>query len=138
MTAIWTASIGAVILAVISGAFGIVNSTRANRPAESNAQLAWVKQAHDDAAEARTDARTARTEVNSVRLENESIRRDHDGMRRDMAAMRDWMEAVVRARNAYVASADQDKLDTGAIRLIGAINGGPHLPSENAPARGTE
>lgn len=124
---LWTA-IGAIILATMSGVFGLVNSTRANRPAESNAQLAWVKQAQDEAMSARTEAKEAKAESSAARAESEQTRQQLVRIRREFNAMEDWVARVVRARDQYVAEHSAGALDdSGVIRILGAINGGPDL-----------
>lgn len=123
-------AIGAVIVAVATGIFGLVNSTKANRPAESNAQLAWVKQAQDEASAARTEAREAKAESSAAHAESEQTRQQQVKIRREMDAMQDWIDRVVRARDAYVAEHPMDGIeDSGVIRLMRAINGGPHVES---------
>lgn len=119
-------SIGALIIAVIGGFFGLANSTRANRPAESNAQLAWVKQAQDEAMAARTEAKEAKAESSAARAESEQTRQQLARIRREFNAMEDWVARVVRARDMYVAEHTGVE-DSGIIRILGAINGGPDL-----------
>lgn len=131
MDAALSTAVGAVIVAVVGAVVGLRNGTKANQPAESNAQLAWVKQAQEEAKEARTEAKEARTEVDAVRRENSQIIREHQQMRGEFAAMRDWVDGVVRARNAYMETHPIEELDdTGQIRLLRAINGGPRMPSD--------
>jgi uncharacterized protein (DUF3084 family) len=121
-------AIGAVIIALVTGAFGLLNSTKANRPAEMNAQLAWVKQAQDEATEARQEARDAKAESTAARQESEATRQQQVTLRRELEAMQDWIDRVVRARDAYLADHAIETLeDSGMIRLMRAINGGPHL-----------
>lgn len=121
-------AIGAVVIAALSGIFGLMNSTKANRPAESNAQLAWVKQAQDEATSAREEAREAKAESAAARAESEQTRQQQVKIRREMDAMQDWIDRVVRARDVYVAEHPTDAIeDSGVIRLMRAINGGPHL-----------
>lgn len=128
MTAIWTA-LGALLVALITGGFGIVASTRANKPAESNAQLAWVKQAQDEATDARTEAREAKAESAAARKESAETREQGDRLRREFSAMQDWVDRVVRARDAYLADSPAPD-DSGIIRLLRAINGGPHFGAD--------
>jgi hypothetical protein len=122
------AAIGTVIVASVGGVFGVINATRANRPAESSAQLAWVKAAQDDASSARAEAREAKAESAAARTEAEQTRQQAVRLRREFEAMQDWVDRVVRARDAYLNDhGGLDGLaDTGAIRLMRAINGGPH------------
>jgi hypothetical protein len=124
------ATIGAVIVSLIGAVVGLRNGTKANKPAESNAQLAWVKQAQDEATDARSEAREAKAESAAARTESEQTRQQLVKMRREFDAMQDWVDRVVRARDAYVADhgGDVDALDdTAAIRLLRAVNGGPHF-----------
>lgn len=121
-------ALGAFLVAVLTGVFGLVNATRANRPAESNAQLAWVKQAQDEAVEARKEAREAKTEASAARADSEVTRQQQVKIRRELDAMQDWVDRVVRARDAYLAEHTEPEIDdTGMLRLLRAINGGPHL-----------
>lgn len=121
-------AIGAAVVALIGLVGGLANSTKANRPAESNAQLAWVKQAQDEATSAREEAREAKAESAAARAESEQTRQQQVKIRREMDAMQDWIDRVVRARDVYVAEHPTDAIeDSGVIRLMRAINGGPHL-----------
>lgn len=121
-------AIGAAVVALIGLVGGLANSTKANRPAESNAQLAWVKQAQDEATSAREEAREAKAESAAARAESEQTRQQQVKIRREMDAMQDWIDRVVRARDVYVAEHPADAIeDSGVIRLMRAINGGPHL-----------
>jgi ElaB/YqjD/DUF883 family membrane-anchored ribosome-binding protein len=120
-------AVGAIVLASLSGMFSLMSSTKANRPAESNAQLAWVKQAQDEATAARDEAREAKTESAAARAESEQTRQQLVRIRREFDAMQDWVDRVVRARDAYVTEHPLDGIeDSGVIRLMRAINGGPH------------
>lgn len=130
MEAALTTAIGAAVVAALGAAVGLVNGTKANRPAESNAQLAWVKQAQDEATDARTEAREAKTESAAARAESAATRQQADQLRREFNAMQDWVERVIRARDAYLADHNNDISliqDSGAIRLLRAINGGPQF-----------
>lgn len=128
-------TVGAVVVGLLGAAVGLRNGTKANAPAESNAQLAWVKQAQDEATDARTEAREAKAESAAARLESEQTRQQAVKIRREFDAMQDWVDRVVRARDAYLADhgGDIDALDdTAAIRLLRAVNGGPHFGSPQA------
>jgi uncharacterized protein (DUF3084 family) len=130
VTGQWIATIGALLGALFAGAVALRNGTKANAPAESNAQLAWVKQAQDEATDARTEAREAKAESAAARLESEQTRQQQVRLRREFDAMQDWVERVIRARDAYVLDhgGNLDSLeDSAALRLVRAINGGPHL-----------
>lgn len=128
MTAQWVATLGAIVIALVGAGVGLRNGTKANAPAESNAQLAWVKQAQDEALDARTEARQAKTESAAVRLESEQTRQQVTRLRRDLNAMQDWVDGVVRARDRYMAEHPIDSIDdTGVLRLMRAINGGPSI-----------
>lgn len=128
MNGTFLTALGALLVAIVGGVFGLVSSSRANRPAESNAQLAWVKQAQDEANEARREAREAKAESTAARVESESTRQQQVRLRRELDAMQDWVDRVVRARDAYVADhQDLSIEDSGVVRLLRAINGGPHL-----------
>lgn len=135
MTGQWLATAGALLVSVVGAIVGLRNGTKANRPAESNAQLAWVKQAQDEATDARTEAREAKTESAAARVESEETRQQLVRIRREFDAMQDWVERVVRARDAYITDhgGDVEAIgDTGAIRLLRAINGGPHFGGPQA------
>ena len=115
---------------VTVGFITLRTSTKANRPAESNAQLAWVKQAQDEAGEARVEAKEAKAESAAARKESLETQRQSELLRREFAAMQDWVDRVVRARDAYIADHGGDVgriQDSGAIRLLNAINGGPRI-----------
>lgn len=128
MNAPLATAIGAVIIAIVTGAFGLLNSTKANRPAEMNAQLAWVKQAQDEANEARQEARDAKAESTAARQESEATRQQQVALRRELEAMQEWIDRVVRARDTYLADHALDSIeDSGVLRIMKAINGGPHL-----------
>jgi uncharacterized protein HemX len=119
------AAIGAVVVAIVSGGFAVVSSTKANRPAESNAQLAWVRQAQEEANEARREAKEAKVESSAARSESEQTRQQLATLRRELNAMQDWVDRVLRARDSYLN--DHPNLDdSGVMRLTQAINGGPH------------
>lgn len=125
----------AIIIATLgalgSGTFTLLTSTRANKPAESNAQLAWVKQAQDEASAARTEAKEAKVESSAARSESEATRQQQVKIRRELDAMQDWVDRVVRARDAFVAEHPIESVDdSGVIRMLRAINGGPHLSGE--------
>lgn len=123
-------SVGAIAVALIGMVVGLRNGTKANRPAESNAQLAWVKQAQDEALAARAEAKEAKVESTAARVESEQTRQHQVKLRREMDAMQDWMDRVIRARDAYVAEHPLDGIeDSGVIRMVRAINGGPHVES---------
>jgi uncharacterized protein (DUF3084 family) len=129
VTGQWIATIGALLCALVAAGVGLRNGTKANAPAESNAQLAWVKQAQDEATDARTEAREAKTESAAARAESEQTRQQLVSMRREFDAMQDWVDRVVRARDMYIADhgGSLDAMeDSGVIRLMRAINGGPH------------
>lgn len=122
--------ISTVLVAVASGIFGLVNATKANRPAEMNAQLAWVKQAQDEAAGARAEVREVKAETAAVRIEAEATRQQQVKLRREFDAMQEWVDRVVRARDRYVAEHPLDTLeDSGMIYLLRVINGGPAIES---------
>jgi ElaB/YqjD/DUF883 family membrane-anchored ribosome-binding protein len=129
------AAVGALAVALTTGVVGVINSTKANQPAKMNAQLAWVKSAQDDAAAARAEAREAKVESAAARAESEQTRQQQEltrqkqvKLQREMDAMQDWVDRVVRARDAYVAEHPLDQIeDSGVIRLMRAINGGPRL-----------
>lgn len=126
MNASLLTAVGAILIAVVTGAFGLLNSTKANRPAESNAQLAWVKQAQDEATDARKEAREAKAESAAARSESEATRQQQVQLRRELEAMQDWVDRVIRARDAYVAEHDLASIeDSGVVRMMRAINGGP-------------
>jgi uncharacterized protein (DUF3084 family) len=124
---VWAAAIAAIVS--LAGALvGLRNGTKANRPAESNAQLAWVKQAQDEANEARTEAKEAKAESSAARVESEQTRQQLVRIRRELDAMQDWMDRVVRAAAVYRADHpewDGPGTDSGVIRMLRAINGGP-------------
>jgi hypothetical protein len=122
-------AISAIVIAIIGGLFGFINSTKANRPAESIAQLAWVKQAQDEAMAARTEAKEAKSESSAARTEAEATRQQLVRIRREFNAMEDWVARVVRARDLYVAEHTAID-DSGVIRILGAINGGPHFDTQ--------
>lgn len=125
------AAIGALAVALITGVVGVVNSTRANQPAKMNAQLAWVKSAQDDAAAARAESREAKVESAAARTESEQTRQQSVKLRREFDAMQDWVDRVVRARDAYVAEHPLDGIeDSGVIRLLRVVNGGPHAADQ--------
>jgi hypothetical protein len=124
---LWT-TIGAVVVAALSTVVGLRNGTKANAPAESNAQLAWVKQAQDEATGARQEAREAKAESAAARAESEQTRQQQVKLRREFDAMQEWVDRVVRARDVYLAEHPETTLeDSGVIRLMRAINGGPHI-----------
>jgi multidrug efflux pump subunit AcrB len=122
------ATIGAAFIALLGAFVGLRNGTRANRPAESNAQLAWVKQAQEEANEARAEAKEAKVESAAARNESDQTRRQQIELRRQMDAMQEWMDRVVRAAAAYRLDNPQwdAEADSGVIRILRAINGGPH------------
>jgi uncharacterized protein (DUF3084 family) len=123
-------AIGAAAVAVIGGVVGIINSNRANRPAEMNAQLAWVKSAQDDAASARTEAKAAKDEAAAARQEADATYRQSVALRRDFEAIQDWVDRVVRVCEAYrndMAAEGHEIEDSGVLRIIRVVNGGPHL-----------
>lgn len=132
MTGQVMAVIGSVVGVVIAAVFGYVNSTRANRPAESNAQLAWVKQAQEEAGEARKEAKEAKAESAAARFESEQTRQQLVKIRREMDAMQDWMDRVMRAGAAYRAERPSGVEDSGVIRILKAINGGPRFERDGA------
>lgn len=122
------AALGAFLVAVTSGVFALINSTKANRPAEMNAQLAWVKQAQDEATGARQEAREAKAESSAARTESEQTRQQQVQLRRDFDAMQDWVDRVVRARDAYLTDHPEAEIeDSGVLRLMRVINGGPQI-----------
>lgn len=124
-------ALAALAVAVTGGTFGLVNSTRANRPAESNAQLAWVKQAQDEAMAARTEAKEAKSESSAVRAESEATRQQLVRIRREFDAMEDWVARVVRARDLYIAEHPAESAEnSGVIRILRAINGGPRFDTQ--------
>lgn len=129
MDAALVTALGALGVALVGGSVGIINSTRANQPAKLNAQLAWVKQAQTEASEAKTEAKEAKAESAAARRESEETRVQADRLRREFVAMQDWVDRVIRARDAYIADHGgiETLEDTGAIRLLRAINGGPQL-----------
>lgn len=129
MTPTLFASIGALFVSIVGGVFGMVNSTKANRPAESNAQLAWVKQAQDEAMEARTEAKEAKSQASAAWAESEATRVQAVKLRREFDAMQDWVERVIRARDLFLADHQGEASieDSGVLRLLRAINGGPRL-----------
>jgi hypothetical protein len=52
-------------------------------------------------------------------------------IRREFNAMEDWVDRVVRARDLYVAEHPGTSVDdSGVIRILGAINGGPHFDTQ--------
>jgi hypothetical protein len=121
-------AIGAVVVAIVGMFTGLRSSTKANRPAESNAQLAWVKQAQDEATDARAEARAAKTESAAARVESEATRQQLVKIRREFDAMEEWVARVVRARDLYLSdhAENPDEIeDSGVFRLLKAINGGP-------------
>jgi hypothetical protein len=123
-------AIGAAVVATIGGIVGVTNSSRANRPAESSAQLAWVKQAQDEANEARAEAKEAKAEAAAARAEADATYRQSVQLRRDFAALQDWVDRVVRAARAYRADLESDGQqieDSGVLRILNAINGGPEI-----------
>lgn len=139
MTAPLLTAIGAVIVALASGLFGLINSTKANRPAESNAQLAWVKQAQDEATDARKEAREAKAESAAVRAEAEATRQQLVRIRVEFDAMEEWVARVVRARDRYVAEHPEASVeDSGVFSLLRAINGGPALQGRGGAGRVAE
>ena len=124
---VWAAIIAATA-AVASGFFGLINSTKANRPAESNAQLAWVKQAQDEATAARTEATAARADAAAARAESDATRRQAVKLRMEFDAMEEWVARVVRARDRFVAEHPIESVeDTGVLTILRAINGGPEI-----------
>lgn len=123
-------AIGAAAVAVIGGTVGVLNSNRANKPAEMNAQLAWVKSAQDEASAARVEAKEAKAEAAAARVELDNTYRQSVQLRREFEAIQDWVDRVVRAANAYRQDAiDKGKgvEDSGVLRILNVINGGPHL-----------
>lgn len=124
-------ALGALAASFVAALFGYINSTKANRPAESNAQLAWVKQAQDEATAARTEAKEAKVESSAARAESEATRQQQVILRREMAAMQDWVDRVIRARDSFIADHPIESIDdSGVIRMLRAVNGGPHLAGE--------
>lgn len=130
MNASTVTAVAALLVAIIGGGFGVLNSTRANRPAESNAQLAWVKAAQDEAREAREEAKEAKLGAAAAARESDETRVQAVKLRREFDAMQDWVDRVVRARDAYMADlteAGRSIEDSGVLRILRAINGGPRI-----------
>jgi hypothetical protein len=125
---VW-ATIGAIIAALVGGGVGLRNGTKANRPAESNAQLAWVKQAQDEAHEAKADAKQAKVDVAAAetRMRAQDARLDESERRlRQLDAtatdLMQWIERVMRAKDLIDA---QSTNDPAVASLLRVINGGP-------------
>jgi hypothetical protein len=124
----WTA-IGAVIVSLIGMVVGLRNGTKANKPAESNAQLAWVKQAQDEAHEAKADAKQAKVDVAAAetRMRDQDRRMDESERRlRQLDAtatdLMQWIERVMRAKDLVDAQSTNDPAIASLLRVI---NGGP-------------
>jgi hypothetical protein len=125
-------AIASLLVATIAGVFGYLNSTRANRPAEMNAQLAWVRSAQDDATAAREESKAAKTEATAARQEADATWRRTVQLRRDIDGIQDWVDRVMRAADAYRADAEAGGRvveDPGVIRLLNVLNGGPNRPA---------
>ena len=89
-----------------------------------------MKSAQDDAKEARDEARLARTDASAAHKEADDVRVQAAALRRDFDAIQDWVDRVVRAADAYRADMQADGRaieDSGVLRMMRAINGGPHL-----------
>lgn len=127
------AVVGSVVVSLVAAFFGFINSTRANLSADSNAQLAWVKQAQEEAGEARREAKEAKAESAAARTESEQTRQQQVRLRREMDAMQDWMDRVLRAAAVYRAEHPAGaEEDSGVIRILRAINGGPKFERDGA------
>lgn len=128
-----TAAVGAIIVALltsaISGYVTLRNATKATGPANSQAQLAWVKQAQDEATQAKADAREAKLDAATAerRMREQDRRLDEterrvlhlDGVTHDLIS---WIERVIRAKDQIDPNLPNDP---ATLRLIAVINGGP-------------
>lgn len=121
-------TVGSVLVAVAAGLFAYLNSRSANKNRQTELQQAFTQQVLADVERIRADAESARKNADKAREDNESLTLSHRQLRREMDAMQDWVDRVVRARDAYVAEHPLDQIeDSGVIRLMRAINGGPHI-----------
>ena len=132
------AAIGSVLAAIMGAVVGLRNGTKANASGQSNAQLAWVKQAQEEAATARQEAREAKAESAAARVESERAWQQSVLLRRQFDAMQDWVDRVLRARDTYLAEHGDDPArmgDTPVQRVLRAVDGGPSLrsPTEDHP-----
>ena len=126
--AMWTAG-GAVVAASVSALFAWGSSRAATGPANSQANLEWVKQAHTEATEAKTEARQAKKDAEATEaiLRKTQTRMDAQDRRlRQVDAvaheLMDWIRRVLIKAQAVDPSMPHD----AAVRdLLRVINGGP-------------
>lgn len=121
-------TIGSIVVAVTAGLFAFLNSRSANKNRQVELQQAFTTQVMADVERIREDASAAREGAKQAQADNDALTISHRKLRSEMGAMQDWVERVVRARDAYVAEHPLDGIeDSGVIRLMRAINGGPRL-----------
>ena len=123
-------SIVSVIGSLVLGYFTFSNSRQTNRNRASEIQQSFTSQILADVATAKKDAADARADAAAARRDADATETQHRKLRREMAAMQEWVEGVIRARDRYISefeASGKELTDTGAIRLLRAINGGPHI-----------
>lgn len=120
---------GSVLVALVAGFFGFRGSTGANKVRQTELQQAFTQQVMQEVDRVRQQAAAAQQDAAKAKADNEALEIRHRHLRRDMDAMQDWVDRVVRARDTYMRDLEargSSVEDSGVIRLLRAINGGPH------------
>lgn len=137
--ALWTA-IGAVFAALVSGFFAWRNSRTATGPANSQANLGWVKQAHEEAAAAKAEARQAKSDAHDAEIKMQEIQRkmaeqERQQFRLDSLTheLMEWVSRVLTRARQVNPNGGHDESVRELLRVID--NGPPSIDGDRLTAQ---